>query len=101
VAAGLDRPPVAGVQALDGVGGVQYLADLNVVVQERDELLPGVLPQPDDRRIPGGPFLCQLVEGGPGRGGVDGGVDRLDVAAQRVPVALGGEPEGVADQVKL
>ena len=31
--------------------------------------------------------------------GFDGGVDRLHVALDRVPVPPGGEPEGVADQV--
>ena len=44
-------------------------------------------------------LVGELVECGPGGGGVDGGVDRLEVAPQRVPVRWGGEPEGVADQV--
>jgi hypothetical protein len=100
MASGLDRPPVAGVQGLDGICAAQHLADLDVVVQERDELLPGVVPQPDDRRIPLAPPFGQLVERGPGRVGVDGGVDRPQVALERVPVPPRGQPEGVADQVK-
>jgi hypothetical protein len=101
VTAGFDRPPVAGVQRLDRVGGADDLADLDVVVQERDELVPGVLPQPDDRRIPLPPLLGQLIERGPGGVSVDGGVDGLDAALEGIPVAPGGEPEGVADQVDV
>src|SRR5450631_1951876 len=41
VSAGLDRPAVSGVQALDGVRRADDLADLDVF-QERDELAPGV-----------------------------------------------------------
>jgi hypothetical protein len=101
VAAGLDRPPVAGVERLDRVRAAQDLADLQVIVQERDELLPGVVPEPDDRRIPLAPPLGQLVERSLRRRRVDGGIDRLKAALERIPVAPGGEPEGVADQVKL
>jgi hypothetical protein len=100
VAAGLDRPPVAGVEGLDGICAAQDLADLDVVVQEGNELLPGVLPQPDDRRIPGAPGLGELVERSPRRRRVDGGADGPQVAFEGVPVTPGGEPEGVADQVK-
>jgi hypothetical protein len=42
VALGVHGAPVAGVQGLDGVGRAEDLADLDVVVQERDELFPGV-----------------------------------------------------------
>jgi hypothetical protein len=94
MAAGLDRPPVPGVQRLDGVGGADDLADLQVVVQERDELVPGVVPQPDDRRVPPAPGLGEVVERGPGGGGADGGVDGFDAAFEGVPVAARGEPEG-------
>jgi hypothetical protein len=99
VAPGLDRPPVTGVQRLDRVRGADDGPDLDVVVQERDELLPRVLPQPDDRPVPLASFLRQLVQRGPGRGGVHRGVDRLHVTLEGVPVPLGREPEGVADQV--
>jgi hypothetical protein len=100
VAAGLDRPPVAGVEGLDGIGAAQDAADLDVVVQEGDELLPGVMPEPDDRRIPLAPPFGQLVQRGPGRVSVDGGIDGPQVAFEGVPVPPGDEPEGVADQVK-
>jgi len=43
--------PVPGVQRLDRIGAAQHLADLDVVVQERDEFGPGVLPEPDERRV--------------------------------------------------
>jgi hypothetical protein len=51
MASGLDRPPVAGVQRLDRVRAADDRPDLDVVVQERDELLPRVLLQPDDRPV--------------------------------------------------
>ena len=41
----------AGVQRLDRVRRAEDLADLDVVIQERDELGPGVAPKPDQRRI--------------------------------------------------
>jgi len=94
VSAGLDGPPVPGVERLDCVGATQHPADLQVVVQERDELFPGVVPELDDRRIAPVPRFGQLLEGGPGGGGVDRGVDRFDVAPQRVPVPFGRQPEG-------
>ena len=64
VPAGADRAPVAGVERLDRVGQAQYAADLDVVVEERDELRPGVVPQPDDRRVALSPALGELVERG-------------------------------------
>ena len=60
-----------GVQRLDGIGAAGHLADLEVVVQERDGLLPGAVPEPDDRRVPLAPFAGQVVERGPGSGGVE------------------------------
>src|SRR5450755_1252837 len=62
------------------VRAAQHRADLHVVVQERDELSPCVLPQPDDRPVPLTPFLSQVVERGPGRRGVHGGIDGLQIA---------------------
>jgi hypothetical protein len=79
----------------DSIALVLHLADLHVIVQEGDELFPGVLPQPDDRSVPLAPPLDELVQRGPGRRGVDGGVDGLDVAFEGVPVPLGGQMEGV------
>src|SRR5690606_4335783 len=61
-------------------------ADLDVVVQERDELRPGVLPQPADRRIHRAPLLRELLEprfrGSLGRCRVD----RAQVTSDLVPV---------------
>jgi hypothetical protein len=101
VAAGLDRAPVAGVEGLDGVGGADDLADLDVVVQEGDELAPGVLPEPDDGAVPLSPPVRQLVERCPGRLGAHRRVDGPGIAAQGVPVALGGQVEGIADEVNV
>jgi hypothetical protein len=56
---GLDRPPVTGIKGLDRIRRADDLADLDVVVQERDELIPGVLPQPDDGAVALAPLLCQ------------------------------------------
>ena len=51
MAAVLDCPPNPGVHRLDGVRGADDAADLGVEPEERGELLPRVLPKPDDRRI--------------------------------------------------
>src|SRR5215471_13091760 len=75
-----------------------HLADLEVVVQERDELVPGVGPQPDDRRVPLPPRFGELVERHPCGLSVDGGVDGLDAALEGVPVPPRGQAEGIADQ---
>jgi hypothetical protein len=44
------------------LGRVCIAADLHVVVQERDELGPGIGPEPDDRRVLPALFLGELVE---------------------------------------
>ena len=62
VAAGLDRAAVAGVQTLDRVGAADDPPDLDVIVQERDELGPGAVSEPDHRRVARPPFLSELVE---------------------------------------
>jgi hypothetical protein len=69
------------------------------VVQERGELLPGVVPEPDYRCVLGAPLLGELVECSSRGVGVHSGVDGFHVVLDRVPVAPGGEPERVADQV--
>jgi hypothetical protein len=51
VTAGLYRAAEPGVQALDGVGRADDGPYFPVEGQERDELGPGVLPEPDDRRV--------------------------------------------------
>lgn len=55
---------VAGVETLDGIGRADDFADLYGVVQERDELFPGVSTQPADRRVALPLFGRQLLEGG-------------------------------------
>ena len=40
---GLDGAPVPGVEGFDRVGRADHPPDFHVVVQERDELLPGVI----------------------------------------------------------
>ena len=69
---GLDRPTVTRVQAFYRVGAAQHLADLQVVVQERDELFPCVAPEPNDRRIAEAPLGVEVVQGSGGGLGVDG-----------------------------
>src|SRR5207249_9864678 len=70
-----DRPAEPGVQALDRVGRVDDLAELDRELEERHELAPGVLPRTDHRRIdlpPSDRELCESDLGGfDGRGGVD------------------------------
>jgi hypothetical protein len=51
VAAGFDRPPVAGVQRLDRIGRADHRADLDVVIEEGDELVQRFLPQPDHSAV--------------------------------------------------
>ena len=91
----------AGTPDNDRVRAAQHRADLQVVVEERDELLPGVLPQPGDRPVLLAPGRGELIERGPRRGGVHRRVDRPDIAFERVPVPLGRQPEGIADQVDV
>jgi YhgE/Pip-like protein len=97
--AGFDCPAVAGVERFDRVCGADDRADLQVVVQERDELGPGVLPQPDHGPVLFPPFLGQLVKRAPGRGRVHRRVNRLHVPLEGVPVPPGSQPERIADQV--
>src|SRR6266581_4248499 len=92
---------IGGAGDNDRVGRADDGADLAVEGQERHELGPGVLPQPDDRRVllfPGAAELGERVEGG-GLGG--GGVDRLEVFGELAPVALAGVAEAVAQKVRL
>jgi hypothetical protein len=56
------RPSVAGIQRLDGVRRADHLPDLEVVIEERNELGPGVPPQPDHAAIFLPPFLVEFVE---------------------------------------
>jgi len=82
----------------DFIRRAQHLADLQVVVQEWDELAPGALPQPDDRRVLLAPAPGHLVHRSPGRGRVHHRAGRLDVRLEAIPVLAGGQPEGVEDQ---
>src|ERR671910_1084820 len=99
MAAGPDRSAVAGIDRLDGVGATDDLADLDVVVQERHELRPGVAPQPADRRIRLAPLLLKLLEPGQRLGLGGGGVDRPQVMGDLVPVLPRREPERVPEQM--
>ena len=69
--------PVSGVQRL--VRGADDFADLDVVVQERNEFLPRVLPESDDRPVLCAPLLGQFIQRSPGRksGGEIGFTSRL------------------------
>ena len=62
MASGPDGAPVAGVEGFDGVGAADDPPDFDVVVQERHELAPGVLPQSGDRRVLPAPFGRELHE---------------------------------------
>src|SRR5262249_7515248 len=66
-----------------------------------DEVLPGPLPQPDDRRVPLAPLGGQVVDGASGGVGVDGGVEGPQVPLELIPVPLGGHGEGVAIRCML
>src|SRR6202035_4070951 len=99
VAAGFDRAADPRVEGLDRVGLADDRPYLPVEGQERDELGPGVLPEPEDRRVllfPGAAGLGGRVESsGLGRGGVY----RLEVLGELAPVLLAGVAEAVAQQV--
>lgn len=102
VPAGVDRAVVAGVQGLDRVRGADDGADLAVEGQEREELGPGVLPQPGDRGV----FapergLGELEEPLQGLAFRRCGVDRLEYLRDRGPVGLGGVAETVPEQVNV
>jgi hypothetical protein len=79
MAPGADRAPVSSVQRFDRVRRAHHTSDLYVVVQERDELFPRGLPQPDDRRVSAAPLLGQVPQGGRSGLRVRGGIDRLHV----------------------
>src|SRR5262245_2185574 len=94
-----DRAAIAGVDRLHRVGRADDPADLHVVVQERHELAPRVLPQADDRRILGAPRGGELHEPFLGRGLGRGGVNRPDVFGDLIPVLARCVAKGVAQQM--
>ena len=51
-----DRTAVAGVERFNGIGRTNHLPYLGVVVQEWDELIPGVAPQSNCRWVAVSPF---------------------------------------------
>src|SRR5690349_7430919 len=61
-------------------------ADLDVELQERDELRPGVAPQPDDCWVALFPGLGELLEPGGRCGFTRGGVDGFEVLGDLLPV---------------
>src|ERR1700755_3652897 len=91
--------PVSGVHRFDRVGRTDHLSYLGVVVKERDELLPGVAPQPNCSRIALAPFGVEGLECLFGSCGVDRGVDRADGLGDRIAVLTPGIAEGGADQM--
>jgi hypothetical protein len=78
VPAGLGPAPVAGVQALDGVGGADDLPDGVRQAEEGHELAPGPLPGSRDRGVALAPGGVEADETRPGLFLVDGGVDGLE-----------------------
>ena len=88
------------VQTLDGVGGVEDLADLGREREEGDDLLPLAPPAGDDGRVllaPGAFF--EHVQGCRSGLGTGCGVDRLQVLGDRLALLPGCELHRVADQV--
>jgi hypothetical protein len=63
--------------------------------RERDPARSGPGRQPQARTGHLTVNLGHVVHRLAGRGGADGGISRLDVPFQRVPVLLGGQPKGV------
>jgi hypothetical protein len=91
-------PPAA--QLLDDfIRRAEDLADLDVVVQERDGLFPVGPPQLGDGRVGLAPLLFELLERCPRSLRARSGVDRAQVFGDGFPVPFGGVPEGAADQV--
>lgn len=55
-----DSAAIAGVERLDRVCAADHAPDLDVVVEERYELAPGVLPELADRRVLLAPLRVEL-----------------------------------------
>lgn len=64
------------VDGLDRVGRVHDLAQLGGIVQEGDELVPGVAPHLDRARVSGTELLVEIVQGDLGGFEGGGGVNR-------------------------
>ncbi len=64
-------------------------------------MLPGVQPRLGDHREPGAPLLVERLELGLGLVGVDGGVDRLQIAGDLLALAPRHVLQAEADQVNL
>ena len=83
-----DRPPVPRIQGLNGVGRTQNSPYLGVVIEELDEFLPGIGPQPDDRRIRLAPSLGEIVESCQSCRLGRGRIDRLEIVLERVQMLM-------------
>src|SRR5215213_9120832 len=96
----LDDLSQAGVDALDGVGGVEDASDFGREGEEGNDFVPDSSPGGSD----GGKFLApsSLSKGLEllfGHLGIDRGVDGLESRCQLLAILPGGIAEAAADQV--
>ena len=90
---------VAGVQTFDRVCRTNHFPYFHVVIEEGNEFFPRVLPQPDDRGIPGAPFFFQRLKGIPSSIRAGSRIDGLEITFEFVPVFLRREPKRSPDQM--
>ena len=79
----LDRFPDHAVQAFDGVGRVDDLADRRIEGEERDHFLPCPAPGRGDGRVFRGPFPLESIEFGDGHIGGRSPVDPAQIGGMR------------------
>jgi hypothetical protein len=90
------------VQRLDAVGGVEQLAGRGAEGQERDELRPGGLPDPDGLRVPFPPRRVRELEQGQLRGvGIRRRVDLPELSGDFGGVAARDRPQRVPDEMDV
>lgn len=77
MALGADGTPDLRIQSLDGIRGVDQLANLGRVIKEWDDFVPGPLPARRDRRISFGQIAALGLVQGPFIVCIDRRVDRL------------------------
>ena len=101
VTAGANGTAETSIQAFDRVRSAQDLADLDVVVQERHELGPGIAPEPNHHRVGLAPLLSELFERSLGSLRSRGFGDRFQVRGDLGSVLLGRVAETVAQWTVL